>query len=369
MALHSALCMDESDLRSRLSRKTGNDCFSGFPHRLVRLHQLTSSLATVRDLEDLHVRLASAYADWMPDARVRLLPTENGDVAPEGTPGFRFADGEIPPPAHPIPADCPEDHSASTFRSPPSSETSRSVMTLPLRGPGGLLGYMEITDPQPERFSTLDYHVSLLVASHVSCVLENVLNRRKLVRTLDLLMYQEVLLKKLHGKLKDLALTDDLTGLSNRRSLLTQLDREIARVRRYGGELSCLMIDIDGFKLVNDFHGHPAGDALLRQLGGVFLRCSRSTDIVARYGGDEFTVVLPQTGARGAGCAAEKLRRNVQKHPFSVGTASPIPITISVGSVTCAAPLPPASEDIISRADRALYQAKHAGGDQVIQAH
>jgi diguanylate cyclase (GGDEF)-like protein len=218
---------------------------------------------------------------------------------------------------------------------------------------------------RPKRFSPLDTRLAHLVAAHVSSALHNILTQQRLAEASCRLRDQERKLAEMVAQLQELAHKDDLTGLNNKRSLLAQLDSEISRSRRYGGELSCLMIDLDGFKPINDTFGHLAGDQVLRQLGDLFLSCCRDSDFIARYGGDEFTVVLPQTGAQGAACAAEKLRAKVKEHLFAVDTGQHVSLSLSIGVVTCSEKTRLESSEILARADAALYCAKRAGGDAI----
>ena len=200
---------------------------------------------------------------------------------------------------------------------------ARSLMILPLQAEDRVLGCLEFASSQPDQFTPLDYHLELLVAAHLSSALQNMLAKQQLAETNERLRAKERELTELNLRLQELALTDDLTGLHNKRRLLMQLDFEIARARRYGGDLSCLMIDINGFKQVNDLHGHLAGDAVLSQMGSLLRRYCRSTDFVARYGGDEFMVILPHTNSLGALHAAEKLRVKTKEQIFEFQAGTP----------------------------------------------
>ena len=129
-------------------------------------------------------------------------------------------------------------------------------------------------------------------------------------------------------RLEALAHIDPLTQLLNRRALTINLVAELERVRRYNAPLTLLMIDVDHFKLVNDTHGHIAGDLVLEELGLVLQRAVRSVDTVARYGGEEFVVVLPETGEQGAAAFAERLRAKVEWNSFSIGKGQSLKLTI-----------------------------------------
>ena len=164
----------------------------------------------------------------------------------------------------------------------------------------------------------------------------------------------------------ELALTDELTGLYNRRYLFAHLDELIERVNHDGIGAAVLLIDIDHFKRVNDTYGHAAGDDVLRELAARATNTVRSVDLVARLGGEEFVVVMPETGPAIAAAVAERLRLAVASEPFALRAGGAgLPVTISIGVTTAAA----RGEDrdcLLKRADDALYRAKADGRDRVV---
>ncbi|MBV9554732.1 MAG: PleD family two-component system response regulator [Alphaproteobacteria bacterium] len=163
-----------------------------------------------------------------------------------------------------------------------------------------------------------------------------------------------------------LALTDELTGLYNRRYVVAHIEELVARFNNDGApETSVMMFDVDHFKQVNDQFGHPGGDDALRQLADRALRGVRSIDLVARLGGEEFVVVMPETNLHAGLTVAERLRQSVAAEPFLIHTAGERrPITISVG---VAVTQPGDTVDaLLQRADDALYQAKNAGRNRVV---
>ncbi len=162
-------------------------------------------------------------------------------------------------------------------------------------------------------------------------------------------------------RVRQLAYLDGLTGVFNRRYFDSRLIEEITRAARYGGGVSVLMIDLDHFKKINDDFGHMLGDDVLRAVSAVFVRQLRKVDMVCRYGGEEFAVVLPATQGASAAAVAEKLRRAVANTEFA---GVPYPVTVSIG----VAEFPVhgiTRDDIIRAADAALYNAKASGRNRV----
>jgi two-component system cell cycle response regulator len=169
---------------------------------------------------------------------------------------------------------------------------------------------------------------------------------------------QEQLLSREHD-LEAMAYHDELTGVANRRFAVRQLHALLSRARRHEQELSVVLLDADRFKSLNDRHGHGAGDEVLVGLAERLRSRVRAEDVVARFGGEEFLVILPDTGAAGAATAAEDLRAAVAADPFAVGRIA-LPLTVSAGWATWRGE---SLERLVARADRGLYAAKEAGRD------
>ena len=172
-------------------------------------------------------------------------------------------------------------------------------------------------------------------------------------------------LERQRTELESLARRDSLTGLLNRREFVRQAELALAQAHRQGTALSLLMLDLDHFKNINDRFGHPAGDEVLQQVAGLMAAAVRQTDSVARFGGEEFVLLLPDTPAANAMHLAEKLRAQVADSPVpSVGVA----VTASIGLASMAPGQQVSLDVLLQQADQAMYQAKRQGRNQTVAA-
>jgi len=179
--------------------------------------------------------------------------------------------------------------------------------------------------------------------------------------------FQDALDESFHENLLSSALRDGLTKLFNKRYLMDRLDSELKFAQRHETSISLLMLDIDHFKKVNDTHGHLAGDAVLANLAQVLSRAVRNEDVVARFGGEEFAIILRAIGIDSAAHMAERVRKLVEVTQASFNGVQ-LKTTISIG-VACFPKLPATTpEELVEAADRALYQAKHDGRNRVRRA-
>ena len=171
-------------------------------------------------------------------------------------------------------------------------------------------------------------------------------------------------LESTNARLKETSFKDEVTGLYNRRFFSLRLEEELSRYRRFNHPVSVVLLDLDGFKSVNDSLGHAVGDDTLRDVAQILMKHSRGINVVSRYGGDEFAVLLVETSKAGARLYADRIREVVAKYPFSHGKI----LTASFGVASLPDDEASTAEDLFRSADEALYAAKRAGKNQVAAA-
>lgn len=166
----------------------------------------------------------------------------------------------------------------------------------------------------------------------------------------------------MYSQTRYLSLTDALTGLYNRRHFNAELEREFMRSKRYGGDLCIAIIDIDFFKKINDTYGHLCGDYVLKEVAYLILGNFRKTDMVFRYGGEEFVVLMTETSLENSLIPLERLRKTIENNNF-IFKGEKIKVTISIGAETNHTE---STEEFLNNADKALYQAKQNGRNQTV---
>ena len=213
---------------------------------------------------------------------------------------------------------------------------TRSILCAPLVSRGRTIGVLEIINKRGGRFTRHDLALVLTLVEPCAIAIENAI---------------------LFQRTEQLTITDDLTKLFNSRYLNLYLGREIKRCKRHGIPLSIIFLDLDGFKGINDQYGHLAGSGTLTEVGSILADGVRESDILARYGGDEFVAVLPETPASGALVIAERLRRSIEENQFlkSLGLSARISASFGIASYPDHALTP---EALIQKADQAMYRVK-----------
>jgi two-component system cell cycle response regulator len=232
----------------------------------------------------------------------------------------------------------------------PGAEQLASVAMIPLLHRKKLIGSINLGSGDADRFArglATDFLEHLAVIA--SFCIENAVNRARLLRS---------------------GFTDVLTGWHNRRYLQVRLHEELARARRDKTNVVCLMLDVDHFKRVNDSWGHAAGDAVLRELANRIDSQVRASDVAARFGGEEFVVLMPDTDSDSGELLAERIRRAVAESEFELPDGGNVAVTVSIG-IASVQPDPDDNDlktigdALIARADVALYRAKSGGRDQI----
>jgi diguanylate cyclase (GGDEF)-like protein len=229
----------------------------------------------------------------------------------------------------------------------------RSVALLPLVRYGKLFGSLNIGSCDAERFvkgTRTDFFEHF--AAIVAICLENAVNVQRLKRQ---------------------GMTDTLTTLNNRRFFEQRLQEEIEVARRSEAPLSCMMLDVDYFKRVNDSYGHQVGDQVLREVAALIRAQLRGSDVLSRYGGEEFVALLRHTDSETAQEVAERVRSGIEQHLFALPNGDEFNVTISIGVATYIPGTDPAlnapdGQTLVGRADRCLYAAKGAGRNRIVSA-
>lgn len=339
-ATQASIGLQNAKLYSMLQRRAA---------QLEAINTIAKRTTVELDLKELLNRLCTQLPQSFPVEHVAIfLRDEDGELvlrAQHGSLNEQFKLGAILPP------DCaglPGDRQRIAYTIPTATEalcfpTAREEVRLPLISFGENIGLLVCCAAREKAFVANDIQALESVADILATATQN-------ARYVD--------------RVRQLAYCDGLTGVFNRRYFDSRLIDEVTRAARFGGGVSVLMIDIDHFKLINDDFGHMLGDDVLRIVSGTFQRQLRKVDIVCRYGGEEFAVVLPTTKGASAVTVAEKLRRTVANIKFP---SVPRQVTISIG----VAEFPTngvSRDDLIRAADAALYQAKAAGRNRVCVA-
>lgn len=268
-------------------------------------------------MKDLRVRLGEGIPGWVAQIRKPLIVN---DVRQE-----RRFDGRL--------------HLAAGL-------STRSVLCTPLISRGRIIGAVELINKRRGQFTPEDLEMVTTLVEPGAIALENAI---------------------LYQKSAELTVTDDLTKLFNSRYLNVHLKREIKRSRRYGMPVSLIFLDLDGFKYVNDNYGHLAGSRALFEVGQVLQETVREIDVVSRYGGDEFTIILPQTGAAGAMVIADRIRLALEERVFLADLGLRVRLTASFG-VSTFPDHGQSREELIQGADQAMYLVKDRGKNGVALA-
>jgi len=320
--------------------------------QLEAINAIAKQTTAVLDLEDLLEKVCSLVLESFPVDHVSVLLKEEEALV------MRAHHGRLTPCVgehEQLPANAglwsEAFHTGKTLAQKVGSEgdaretfkESRSRMCIPLISFGQTMGVLVLDSKEEEAFNPADAGPLESVADICATAIQNA-------------HYVE--------RVRHLANIDGLTGIFNRRYFEKQIADELERSRRYDTELTVMMVDIDHFKRLNDEFGHLLGDEVLRQASSIFSQQLRKNDVVCRYGGEEFAILLPQTNFQQAQTVAEKLRKVVEGWQFP---GVPRPVTISAGIASCPAH-GNTRDDVVKAADAALYVAKQSGRNCIVVA-
>lgn len=290
-----------------------------------------SLLLVDRETDELYFEIAvSPVAEALKKVRLKLGEGIAGWVAANGQPLLI--------------ADAQQDERFVRYEDTKVSFTTRSVICVPLKVKDRVLGVIELVNSFDDaRYGEADLKVLSTIADFAAIAIENACN---------------------YERVSELAITDDLTGLYNARHFNRIMEREVAHAERYKHPLSLVFFDLDRFKRVNDSHGHLVGSRVLAEVGGLVRRYTRTVDYAARFGGDEFIVLLPSTPKAGALVVVSHLRDILREHRFRADSGKEIRVTASFGIASFPDDATSKTE-LLRMADEAMYSVKGTSRDGI----
>jgi diguanylate cyclase (GGDEF)-like protein len=229
-------------------------------------------------------------------------------------------------------------------------EGMQSSLTCPLLVRHEAVGFLFFSSRQNKTYEAIHQETFVRIAQNVSIAIEKAR------------LYQD--LQQANEQLRQQVVRDPLTGLLNQGAIVELLHKEVARQTRHQASVGIAMIDVDGFKAVNDTHGHPVGDLVLREVAVRLGHAVRRSDSLGRYGGEEFLVIFSEASLEAAVLAAERLRQSVDREPVRL-VSGPIPVTISIGVAVARQAGAASSEALVAAADHRLYEAKRNGRNRI----
>lgn len=326
--------------------------------RAHRLYELSLSITKERRVDLLIAALVNGVRELVDaeGALLLLVDAENGNILQTMSSGIELDQTALQGPIStagffglafaekgPVFVQDPEHHPVKE-QTPPHQPPLHQFLSLPLLFQEKILGVLTVVNKKEKGvFSQEDIDILSTLALHSAVAIEN-------ARFLE--------------EAERKAITDSLTGLYNHREFQKRLMEEVDRGNRYGKEFSLLMLDIDHFKIFNDTHGHPVGDAILKEVVKLVESSIRNVDIPSRYGGEEFSVILPETPGERAKMVAERIRRSVDTHSFVTPSGHETHLSVSIGVASFPVDANE-REELIIAADEALYFAKQGGRNQV----
>jgi diguanylate cyclase (GGDEF)-like protein len=317
---------------------------------LLTVNQVGSQLAGILDLDSLLATVVELMRTSFDYPHVLLYLLEDGDLVLRAAAGPMADELLIGAPHLPLDGNNVAASAARTGQIMAPTESHgllhpflaeiRSGAAAPIRSGGSVSGVLEIVSPTELAFTANDGLVLQTLANMVGVAAQN---------------------SRLYRRMEELAMVDDLTGLLNRRTLVARLSAEWDRCQRFKHRLGLVVVDVDHFKRVNDNYGHPSGDIALAALGQLIAGAIRRVDSAGRLGGDEFLLILPETGQAGALEVARRMGLAGQSLLIADHEKRPISVTLSLGVASWPDTPATAAADLLQAADQALYRAKAAG--------
>ncbi len=329
------------------------------------LRKLMETLTSTLEMEEVLSRFLESLTEVVPFERAMVTLLKNEQLEPVLTRGFRederFADQTFSAVDRELFEEISRDRLPRIIHRPDQDPSLREFtsgaeiqawLVVPLFNQGMVNGLVLLERIEAAPYDNQEMQLAFAFAAQAAIAIENA---------------------KLFGQVQILATLDELTGINNRRNFFSMGKLEFQRARRHGHSLSSIMVDIDHFKKFNDAHGHAVGDEVLCTIARRISRTCRVTDILGRYGGEEFAILLPGTDQTKAGEVAERLRREVCEKPILVektGTGEPRPLRASISlGVSVVEESTPHLEDLLRQSDQALYAAKQGGRNRVVHFH
>jgi diguanylate cyclase (GGDEF)-like protein/PAS domain S-box-containing protein len=346
-------------------RKLAELAATSHAHELSALYKATAALLATLDLETLLSQILDAAISAVPVAKkgmLYLIARDTGQLEMRAILGYKETDPRIqrftilkgksyvvraikerrPLLIHDYQTD-PSYHSSSNPNRSSNTSPVRSVIVAPLILENHAIGALSLESSSKAAFNETDLHLVISFAATATAAIRNA---------------------QLHAEVQKQAITDGLTGTYNRRGFFDLGLREVERANRFGRTLAAIMLDIDNFKDVNDQYGHAAGDQVLQRISQILVDNIRRVDILGRYGGDEFAVLLPEIDMFAATGVAERLRQVIAETAIHSGKNGPIRVTASLG-VAKLSTTTTDLEALLQNADRAMYHAKSSGRNRV----
>ncbi len=321
----------------------------GLSTRLEALYKASTLVTSSIDADEVIQRVVTAAHDVIGYSHVTVLTLQEDRLVPSAWSGSRKRPHSIPlskgvtgrVARTGVPAFVPDVSADPDFIG--ARRETQSEIAYPILSDTGVVGVLNVESPRGRLLGVEDFELLGNLAVQLGIALRHA---------------------REHRHVQDRAMRDGLTGLVNHVTFKERLQEELARANRQGQSVALLMADLDDFKVINDMHGHPAGDRFLRLCADLVRAATRAEDIPARYGGEEFAIIMPDTNLQGALLVAERIRSRIERDARLTAEGRSLRVTISLGVAVCPEHAPD-GEALIRAADTALYVAKRFGKNTI----